>query len=118
MVTRLGAANLSAHVHCWVRTHEMDAGLVACLDAYVDSCGGRLGEYQRHRLGQWREAQQQQQPASYNRTGAKGATQILNPSSNSGQPCSTYFTAAANAAVLSRDADLIDRFGLGSCCSD
>ena len=117
LTKRLGAANLSAHVHCWVRTHEMDAGLVACLEAYGETCGGRLGASQRQELDRRRVAQEQQQPASRAHSRATGARMQSAPTA-SGQPCSTYFTAAANAAVLSRDADLIDRFGLGSCCSD
>ena len=112
LTKRLGA-NLSAHVHCWVRTHEMDAGLVACLEAYGETCGGRLGASQRDRLDR---AAQAQQNATRAHSGAKGTMQSAPTAS--GQPCSAYFTAAANAAVLSRDADLIDRFGLGSCCSD
>ena len=122
LTKRLGAANLSAHVHCWVRTHEMDAGLVACLEAYGETCGGRLGASQRQELDRRRVRlqQEQQQPASRAHSRATGAMQLRMQSAPtaSGQPCSTYFTAAANAAVLSRDADLIDRFGLGSCCSD
>ena len=116
LTLRLGAANLSAHVHCWVRTHEMDAGLVACLEAYGDTCGGRLSASQRVRLHHWREAQKQQ-PTT--RVHAKTPTNVMQSAPTaSGQACSSYFTAGATAAVLSRDADLIDRFGLESCCSN
>ena len=91
------------YVHCWVRTHEMVDDLKGCLEQY-EACGGE--HYDREALDDPKRV-----------AAAKArADEGIPPSKYAA--CSSFFNSTLVSTVMQSEAALVERYGLGKCCSD
>ena len=88
--------------HCWVRTHSMVDDLRLCM-AQFEECGGS-----------WDKEGLSLERVQAART---KADRSIKPSTYAA--CSTFFNSSSTMdAVMESERDVVEKYSLGSCCSD
>jgi len=93
------------NLHCYVRMHELQADLLACVSKY-EGCGG---EVDHSHLSPDHLAAAMKDAAA--------VTHAAGRSVGDHEPCSKMFDADMKAAVLKTEQGVIDTYKLGDCCS-